>query len=156
MNKWLTILLCIGLPLAVGGVSAYVTIQNVQSWYPGLVKPFFNPPNTVFGPVWTVLYILMGISFYLVLRKPSSEKKKHAIILFLIQLLLNFWWSILFFRFHLTGIALVDIVLLWLFIILMIRRFYQVSGKAANLQWPYLAWVSFASVLNASVWYLNH
>jgi benzodiazapine receptor len=155
MNKWLTILLCIGLPLAVGGISGYVTSQNVQSWYPGLAKPSFNPPNAVFGPVWTVLYILMGISFYLVIREPASEKKKQAIILFVIQLLLNFSWSILFFRFHLIGVALIDIVLLWLFIILMIRRFYQVSRKAANLQWPYLAWVSFASVLNAAIWYLN-
>ncbi|AEV97618.1 TspO protein [Niastella koreensis] len=156
MNKWLTIVLCIGLPLAVGGVSAYVTVQNIQNWYPGLAKPFFNPPNTVFGPVWTALYILMGVSFYLLLREPSSEKKKQAILLFFIQLVLNFWWSILFFRFHWIGIAFIDIVLLWLFIILMIRQFYRVSGKAANLQWPYLAWVSFANVLNAAIWYLNH
>ncbi len=155
MNKWLTILLCIGLPLAVGGISGYVTSQNVQSWYPGLIKPSFNPPNAVFGPVWTVLYILMGISFYLVIREPASEKKKQAIILFIIQLILNFCWSMLFFRFHLIGVALIDIVLLWLFIILMIRRFYRVSGRAASLQWPYLAWVSFAGVLNASIWYLN-
>ena len=155
MNKWLSFVLCIAWPLAVGGVSAYVTIQNVKSWYPGLEKPFFNPPNAVFGPVWTVLYVLMGISFYLVLRKPSSPERKQAIILFGIQLFLNFWWSILFFRFHWIGIALVDIALLWLFIILMIRQFYRVSGTAANLQWPYLAWVSFASVLNAAIWYLN-
>lgn len=155
MNKWLTILLCIGLPLAVGGVSAYVTIQNVQSWYPGLSKPFFNPPNAVFGPVWTVLYVLMGISFYLILREPTSAKRKQAIIWFCLQLLFNFWWSILFFRFHLIGVALIDIVLLWLFIILMIGKFYRVSTTAANLQWPYLAWVSFAGILNGSIWYLN-
>ena len=155
MNKWSTLVLCIGLPLLVGGVSAYVTIQNVQSWYPGLSKPFFNPPNAVFGPVWTVLYILMGISLYLVLQQPPSAKRRHAIILFGIQLFLNFWWSILFFRLHLIGIALIDIVLLWLFIMLMIRQFYGVSAKAANLQWLYLAWVSFAGVLNASILYLN-
>ena len=155
MNKWLTLTLCIGLPLLVGGVAAWVTIQNVQSWYPVLIKPSFNLPNAVFGPVWTLLYILMGISFYLILREPSSAQRKQAIVLFGIQLILNFWWSILFFRFHWIDIALVDIVLLWLFIILMIRQFYKVSGKAANLQWPYLAWVSFASVLNASIWYLN-
>jgi benzodiazapine receptor len=155
MNKWMKILLCTGLPLLAGGVSAYVTIQNVESWYPSLQKPFFNPPNALFGPVWTVLYLLMGISFYLVLREPPSAERRQAIVLFSVQLFLNFWWSILFFRFHLIAIALLDILLLWLFIILMIRRFYQVSARAANLQWPYLAWVSFASVLNASIWYLN-
>jgi benzodiazapine receptor len=155
MNKWLTILLCIGLPLAVGGIAGYVTAQNVQSWYPGLKKPSFNPPNAVFGPVWTVLYVLMGISFYLILRKPPSAKRRQAIIWFCVQLFLNFCWSILFFHFHLIGVALIEIVLLWLSIILMISRFYRVSALAANLQWPYLAWVSFASILNGAVWYLN-
>jgi len=155
MNKWLTLVLCIALPLAVGGIAAYVTIQNVQSWYPRLEKPFFNPPNAVFGPVWTVLYILMGVSIYLVLREPATARRRHAVVLFCIQLLLNFWWSILFFRFHLIEVAFIDIILLWLFIVLMIRQFYRVSGKAANLQWPYLVWVSFASLLNASIWYLN-
>jgi tryptophan-rich sensory protein len=156
MNKWLTILLCIGMPLAIGGISGYMTAQNIQSWYPSLSKPFFNPPNAVFGPVWTVLYILMGISFYLVLREPPSEQKKQAIIIFVIQLLLNWWWSIFFFRFHWIGFAIVDIILLWLFILLMIRKFYHLSTIAANLQWPYFLWVSFASVLNISIWYLNN
>ncbi len=154
-NKWLTFVYCIALPMATGAIAGYVTFQNVQTWYPDLRKPSFNPPNAVFGPVWTILYLLMGISLYLIIREPTSAKRRLALVLFGVQLFFNFWWSILFFRFHAIGIALLDIVLLWLFIILMIRQFYQVSGKAANLQWPYLAWVSFAGVLNFSIWYLN-
>ncbi|RAJ82293.1 tryptophan-rich sensory protein [Chitinophaga dinghuensis] len=154
-NNWLIAACCIALPMATGAIAAYVTIQNVQFWYPVLRKPIFTPPNAVFAPVWTILYVLMGISLYLVLREPPSPKRRLALVLFGIQLFFNFWWSILFFRFHSIGIALLDIILLWLFIILMIRQFYRLSNKAANLQWPYLAWVSFASVLNFSIWYLN-
>ncbi|NIG54531.1 TspO/MBR family protein [Chitinophaga sp. Cy-1792] len=155
MNKLFKLLLCIGLPLLTGAVAGYVTLQNVNTWYPGLEKPSFNPPNAVFGPVWTILYILMGISLYLVLQQPPSPARRRAIVLFSIQLFLNFWWSILFFQFHWVRVAMADILLLWLFIILMIRQYYRVSATAASLQWPYLAWVSFASILNAAIWYLN-
>lgn len=149
------ILLSLALPLVVGGVAGVVTAQNVREWYPYLNKPSFTPPNALFAPVWTVLYLFMGVSLYLVLCQPPSSARKKAVILFGIQLFFNFWWSIIFFRFHLVGVALIDIVLLWICIVWMIRRFYKVSNLAANLQWPYLAWVSFATALNASVWYLN-
>jgi translocator protein len=155
MKKWQLILLSLALPLVVGAVAGLVTAQNVRQWYPQLNKPSFTPPNALFAPVWTLLYLFMGISFYLVRRQPPSLARKKAVILFGIQLFFNFWWSIIFFQFHLTGLALIDIVLLWVCIVWMITQFYKVSLLAANLQWPYLAWVSFATALNASVWYLN-
>lgn len=143
------------LPLAVGFVSGKITRENIISWYPLLEKPSFTPPNYLFGPVWTILYLLMGISLYLVVRQPASPNRTKALTLFSIQLLLNFWWSVFFFRFHLIAIALIDIILLLVFIILMIRSFLKLNKLAANLQWPYLAWVSFATALNMAIWVLN-
>ncbi|MBO9566781.1 MAG: tryptophan-rich sensory protein [Niastella sp.] len=155
MKKWQLILLSLALPLLVGGVAGVVTAQNVRVWYPQLNKPFFTPPNALFAPVWTALYLLMGISLYLVWKQPPSSSRKLAVILFGVQLFFNFWWSIIFFQFHLIGLALIDILLLWISIIWMIIRFNKISRLAANLQWPYLAWVSFATALNASIWFLN-
>ncbi|HEY1202505.1 MAG TPA: TspO/MBR family protein [Niastella sp.] len=155
MKKWITILLCMLLPLAVGFVSGKITRENVINWYPFLEKPSFTPPNYLFGPVWTVLYLLMGVSLYLVVRQPASPNRTKALSLFSIQLLLNFWWSVFFFRFHLIAIALIDIILLLVFIILMIRSFFKLNKLASNLQWPYLAWVSFATALNMGIWVLN-
>lgn len=155
MKKWITFALCILLPLAVGYVSGRITTENVIIWYPTLEKPSFTPPNYLFGPVWTVLYLLMGISLYLIVRQPASFNRTKALTFFSIQLLLNFWWSIFFFRFHLIGLALINIILLLAFLIFMIRSFFKVTNTAANLQWPYLAWVSFATALNMGIWVLN-
>ncbi|MGX5820895.1 TspO/MBR family protein [Chitinophaga lutea] len=155
MKKGLRLIISLAIPLAVGAIASWFTSANVRTWYPTLEKPSFNPPNAVFGPVWTVLYILMGISLYLVWRLPASQARNRALWIFGVQLLLNFWWSIFFFEFHQIGLALMDIILLWLAIIFMIRHFLRLSPVAAHLQWPYLAWVSFATVLNASIWYLN-
>jgi len=155
MKKWITITLCILLPLAVGFVSGRVTTENVRIWYPTLEKPAFTPPNYLFGPIWTVLYLLMGISLYLVFRQPISGNRTKALVLFSVQLLLNFWWSILFFRFHLIDYALLDIILLLIFNMLMIRSFFKVNSTAAHLQWPYLAWVGFATALNMAILVLN-
>lgn len=155
MKKWSKILVSLALPLTIGGVAGAVTAQNVRTWYPQLNKPWFTPPNALFAPVWTLLYLTMGISLYLVWRQPPSMARKQALTAFAVQLFFNFWWSILFFQFHQVGWALIDIVLLWMGIVWMIARFYKVSRLAANLQWPYLAWVSFATALNAGVWYLN-
>ncbi|WP_276482310.1 TspO/MBR family protein [Paraflavitalea pollutisoli] len=155
MKKWSKILVSLALPLTIGGVAGAVTAQNVRTWYPQLNKPWFTPPNALFAPVWTLLYLTMGISLYLVWQQPPSTARKKALTAFAVQLFFNFWWSILFFQFHQVGWALIDIVLLWMGIVWMIARFYKVSRLAANLQWPYLAWVSFATALNAGVWYLN-
>jgi translocator protein len=146
-----SILLCLG----IGALSGIATSIGVKTWYIDIIKPVFNPPNYVFAPVWTVLYFLMGVSFYLILQGPKSVEKSKAIRLFLLQLTLNFAWSFLFFKFHLIGIAFIEIILIWLAVLAMILQFYKVNRLAAKLQIPYLLWLSFATVLNASIWWLN-
>jgi len=120
-----------------------------------LNKPFFNPPNYLFGPVWTLLYLLMGISFFLILQSPIKELKRKAIIIFVIQLSLNFLWSFMFFKFELIGLAFIEIILIWISIFTMIIAFNKINRIAAALQIPYLLWVSFATVLNGAIWWLN-
>lgn len=146
---------CLVLPLAIGGISGFATASGVKSWFLTIQKPSFNPPNWLFAPVWTVLYTLMGISFFLIVRSPKTLWRQRSILIFLMQLTLNFLWSFLFFYFHEIGLALVDILLLWVLILMMIAYFKKVNPTAAYLQIPYIFWVSFASVLNASIWLLN-
>lgn len=142
--------------LAVGGISGYLTTSEITTWYATLQKPSFNPPNYLFGPVWTILYIMMAISFWLIWKSDASESLKNkAILLFGIQLILNFFWSIIFFRFHQLGFAFAEIIAMWVFILLSILAFYPVSKPAAIMLIPYLCWVSFATVLNFSIWRLN-
>jgi tryptophan-rich sensory protein len=143
------------LTLTVGGISSYFTAGEVNGWFTTLNKPSFNPPNWLFGPVWTALYIMMGVAIFLVDQKPSSAAKSLAIKYFIIQLFFNFWWSIIFFKFHAIGWALVEIIVLWIFILLTILSFSKVSKLAAWLLVPYIAWVSFATLLNSAFWYLN-
>ena len=149
------LILCIILTVLVGAISGIATTNSIKDWYVAISKPFFNPPNYLFGPVWTVLYILMGISFFLILRSPKSDLRNKAIVVFCIQLVLNFCWSFIFFKFHLIGLAFVEIILIWLSIIWMILVFSKINKAAAYLQVPYFLWVSFASILNYSIWYLN-
>ena len=110
MNRYLKLTLCILLPLMVGGISGFATATSINTWYVTLNKPFFNPPNYLFGPVWTTLYILMGVSLYLILQTPKNELRKKAITVFAVQLCLNFWWSFIFFKFQYLGVALVEII----------------------------------------------
>lgn len=146
---------CILLPLTIGGLSGYATMDSIPTWYVTLRKPPFNPPNYLFGPVWTTLYTLMGISLFMVAKTSASALRTSAFWIFGIQLVLNFIWSFLFFYFHLLGLALVEIVFLWIAILVNIRIFRQLNPLAGYLQIPYLLWVSFATLLNASLWYLN-
>ncbi|MBC7912683.1 MAG: tryptophan-rich sensory protein [Pyrinomonadaceae bacterium] len=155
LKNIITIVVCIALPLMVGGIAGYATSASIGSWYSTLHKPFFNPPNWLFGPVWTCLYILMGISLYIIWKSPATATRTKALRVFLIQLTLNFAWSFIFFYFHETGWALIEIVMMWVSILIMILTFYRINKIAAYLQVPYLLWVSFATVLNASIWYLN-
>lgn len=143
------------IPLAVGGIAGIFTSKSITGWFEGLNAPSFRPPNWLFGPVWTVLYILMGISLYIVWVQPSNTLKKKAINIFAIQLTLNFIWSFMFFYFHTIGIALFDITALWLTIVLMIVRFRKVSPTAAFINLPYICWVTFALVLNLAYYRLN-
>jgi translocator protein len=155
MNKYLKLSICIALPLVTGGIAGFVTTQNIPTWYAELTKPSFNPPNYLFGPVWSTLYVLMGISWFLIFQSKESKERTFALRIFYLQWILNFCWSFLFFHFHALGLALIEIGLMWYSILLMIIGFSKVHKVAAYLQIPYIAWVSFASVLNASIWYLN-
>ena len=151
----LSLAICIALPLIIGSISGLATSGNITTWYAALNKPVFNPPNWIFGPVWTGLYLLMGISLFLVWRSPSGDARNYAIAIFCIQIVLNFAWSFIFFQFRQTGWAFFEIILIWLSIIAMIVIFYRISKTAALIQVPYLLWVSFATILNGSIWRLN-
>jgi tryptophan-rich sensory protein len=156
MNIYLKLIISIVVCLSVGGISGFFTTSEIASWYATLQKPSFNPPNYLFGPVWTILYILMAIALWLIWKSDAPEALKNkAMLLFGIQLILNFFWSIIFFSLHQLGFALAEITAMWIFILLSILAFYPISRTAAFLLIPYLLWVSFASVLNFSIWRLN-
>ena len=148
----IAILLC----ESVGITSGLLATANNNIWFDALYKPTWNPPAYLFGPVWTTLYLLMGISLGIIWNNNSPElNKRKAYFLFALQLFLNFWWSILFFNFHSPIVALIDIILMLLTITLTIFSFSVISKPAAWLLVPYIAWVSFASILNFSIWNLN-
>ena len=156
MKNWLRLLISISLPLLTGFTGSLFTKTGPGTWYQQISKPAWNPPGWIFGPVWTTLYILMGIAFYLVWTSRASENvKRKAMILWVAQLVLNFTWSFLFFDQHLIGAALIDIVLLWILILLCIFAFARVSKLAAWLLVPYICWVSFAALLNGEIWRIN-
>lgn len=157
MNKFKRILVVVATCLALGYFSGLVTQSSIETWYPTLVKPSFNPPNWIFAPVWSMLYIMMGISAGLVWNHVEFEKDtvKKALVLFAIQLALNALWSILFFGLKNPLLALIEIILLWLMIYETYLKFSKIDKIASYLMLPYLAWVSFAAVLNASLWWLN-
>ena len=136
-----------------GILGSVFTVSSVSTWYVTLEKPFFNPPSWVFGPVWTALYLLMGISLYLVWT--NRHRTRKALSIFAVQLALNTLWSILFFGLRSPLTAFIEIVLLWVAIILSIIYFYRISRPAAYLLIPYLLWVSFAAVLNLSIVFIN-
>ena len=138
-----------------GAIAGFVTASNISTWYTFLLKPGFTPPNWRLGPVWTLLFILMGISLYLVWKQSPSRHRYNAMSLFFIQLFFNFCWSFIFFYFHEIGLALFDIIILWIFILLTIIYFAKHHKTAAALLIPYLAWVSFAVILNAAIYQLN-
>lgn len=156
MKKIFTLIIFVGACLVVAFSGSLVTTPSITNWYADLNKPAFNPPSWVFAPVWTLLFIMMGISAYLVWEKRTKKKGYGAaLILFTIQLGLNYLWSFLFFGLHSPFFALIDIILLWIFILLTIIKFFKISKSAAYLLIPYLLWVTFASGLNFFVWRLN-
>jgi benzodiazapine receptor len=139
-----------------GGIGAIFTSASIPTWYASLNKPAFNPPNTVFFPVWTTLYTLMGIAAFLVWRKGLQERPvRVALGIFAIQLVLNTSWSIIFFGLQSLFVALIVIVFLWVVILVNIVTFWRISKAAGALLIPYILWVSFATLLNYSVWMLN-
>ncbi len=139
-----------------GIIGSFFTFEAIPTWYATLVKPTLNPPSWIFGPVWTTLYLLMGIAAFLVWKKGWEQKEvKIALGIFTGQLVLNTLWSIIFFGLQSPGWALIDILLMWISIVATIIVFYRISRPAAYLLLPYLAWVSFASYLNYAIWTLN-
>ncbi|MCC7522332.1 tryptophan-rich sensory protein [Candidatus Uhrbacteria bacterium] len=142
--------------LIAAAIGSIFTSASLPIWYSSLTKPALNPPSWVFGPVWTVLYILMGIAAFLIWQKGWKRKDvQEALSVFGLQLGLNILWSMFFFGLQNPGLAFLDIVLLWLSIIWTIVLFQKLSRPAAYLLAPYLAWVTFASYLNLSIWLLN-
>ena len=155
-NKIAKLIFSLVLPIAIGGFSSYLVRNEMDTlWFTTLAKPSFNPPSYLFGPVWIILYILMGISMFLIWNTPKTELRQKALTVFGIQLFFNFWWSILFFSIHTILVSVVDILLMWFLIIYMITLFKKIKPVAAYLQIPYLFWVTFATILNISIWYLN-
>jgi len=155
-KKTTKILIAVAVCLFVGFLSGFATQSSVTDWYADLNKPSFNPPNWIFGPVWTVLYVLMGIAAGIVWSKGFHHKwVKTAMYHFLFQLIFNAAWSLVFFGMKSPAYALLIIIILLVLIILTMKWFRIVSKTAALLLVPYLLWVSFASILNYSIWQLN-
>lgn len=157
MNKITKIIVTVAICLAVGYFSGMETRSAILDWYPTLVKPSFTPPNWVFAPVWTLLYIMMGVAAGLVWDRFSFDKGavKKALVFFIVQLVLNAIWSYLFFGLHNPMLAGLEIILLWLMIYETYFQFTKINKVAGYLLVPYLVWVAFAAVLNASIWWLN-
>lgn len=153
--RWLALVFWVFLSLGVGGISGYLTAGSVNGWYRTLVRPSFTPPDWLFGPVWTLLYLMMGIAAWLATSAAAGPLRNRILLVFLVQLSLNFFWSLIFFNRHQIGFALIEVVALWFAIAASAWLFSQSSRLAAWLMLPYLAWVTFATALNAGFWWLN-
>ena len=161
-NRWIslkspvTLLAFVLASIVAGSIGSLVTITGPGSWYSLLVKPVFQPPNWIFGPMWTLLFILMGIAAYLVWERGIDKPEvRFALSVFCIQFVFNILWSFLFFGMQYPLLGLLDIIILWWLILATIMTFYRVRKSAAYFLIPYLAWVSFATVLNATIMLLN-
>lgn len=157
MNRYTKIIVMIGTCLAVGTLAGMATQSSVDTWFPTLKKPPFNPPAAVFPIVWSLLYVMMGVAAGLVWGQIDVRRDdvRKALRFFAIQLALNALWSFLFFGIHNPMLALIEIILLWLMIYETYALFRKINKIAGYLFIPYLVWVTFATVLNASIWWLN-
>jgi len=155
MRNLLMLLLFLGLVAAVAAVGGYVTSSSVGTWYVQLQKPTWTPPAAVFGPVWSVLYVLMAIAAWLVWREQHSDRVTLTPSLWLLQLGLNLGWSLVFFGLRHPGLAMAEIILLWSAVLATTFLFYQAKRLAGLLMLPYLLWVTFAAALNFAIWDLN-
>lgn len=151
--KWKPLIICLLIPLAVGGLSALLTMGSMEI-YGNLNQPPLSPPGFLFPIVWTILFILMGISSYLIFVSDDRNKTK-ALIIYAVQLVFNFVWSLIFFNMQSYLFAFIWLVILWALIIAMIVSFWKISKPAALLQIPYLLWVTFAGYLNLGIYLLN-
>lgn len=155
LARWIGLIVAIALCLGAGGLGAIATTPEIDGWYKTIEKPSWNPPGYVFGPVWTMLYVMMAVAAWLVWKPAGFKAAKLPLALFAVQLLLNVAWSWIFFHFHQLGWAFAEIVVLWLAIVATTITFFRRSKIAGSLMVPYLIWVSFASLLNFAIWQLN-
>ncbi len=156
MNNTIKFIIAIVVSELAGIIGSVFTSSSIPTWYATLTRPALNPPSWVFGPVWTTLFAFMGIAAFLVWKKGLKRKDvKIALGIFLGQLVLNTFWSIIFFGLHSPGGAFIEIIFLWLAILATIIAFVKISKPAAWLLIPYILWVSFASYLNFMIWILN-
>lgn len=152
----LKLIVSIALCQGAGILGTFFTVPSIENWYNLLNQPSFRPPNWLFGPVWTILYTLMGISVYWIWAKGVNKKVvREALKIFAVHLVLNAGWSIVFFGLHNILLAVVNIVVLWILIVVVMVKFYKIDKKASVILIPYLVWVSFAAVLNYNIWLLN-
>ena len=154
-TRWSGLAIFIAICLGAGALGAIATTPEIAGWYRTIAKPSWNPPDWIFGPVWTTLYILMAIAAWLVWRPAGFAAASTPLTLFAVQLMLNMAWSWVFFSLHQPGWAFGEIILLWLAIAATTVAFFRSSKIAGYLMLPYLAWVSFAAVLNFTIWRLN-
>ncbi len=155
MKNFLKLIISIAIALSAGILGSLFTSRSVKTWYNTINKPIFNPPNWLFSPVWTILFILMGISFYIIWKKNFGNKKILLISIFGIQIFLNILWSLFFFGLQSILLGFIEIIILWLFILINTVLFYKVDRIAGIILIPYLLWVSFASILNFTLLLLN-
>lgn len=155
MKNSLKFIISISIPLLIGFAGSFFTSSSVSTWYTTLNKPTFNPPGWIFGPVWTLLYIMIWVSFYFVWKVDFKKKNKQAIGIYSLQLFLNLIWSFLFFWLRNPFASLIEIIILWCAILANMIVFYRIEKTAGLLLLPYLLWVSFAMILNYSIFALN-
>jgi tryptophan-rich sensory protein len=155
MNRWAALLLFLLASFTAAAIGGQATAGAVRSWYPTLAKPGWNPPAAVFAPVWTLLYVAMSVAAWRVWLRRDRPGAWPALRLFFVTLGLNALWSVLFFGLHRPGWALVEILLFWCSLVAVLGRFRRLDAIAGWLWVPYVAWVSFATVLNAAIWWLN-
>jgi tryptophan-rich sensory protein len=153
--RWISLFFWIALCFAVAGIGGRWTAEEIPVWYRTLVRPAIAPPNWVFAPVWSTLYLLMAVAAWLVAQSAASPLRTGALALFLLQLALNLGWSWIFFRQHLLGWALVEVVAMWAAIGVTTLVFARLAPWAGWIMVPYWAWVSFATLLNAAFWRAN-
>jgi translocator protein len=154
MRLFIKILICVLLCITLGLLSGLSTVNEINTWYATLQKPSWNPPNWIFGPVWTLLYLLMGVAAGIIWHT-KDERRIQALMLFILQFMFNLGWSYIFFERHAIGWAFAEIIVLLTLIIITTISFYKIKPLAAGLMIPYILWVSFATCLNGTIWLLN-
>ncbi len=154
-RRWPALLVFIVVTFAAASIGALATNSSVATWYPTLAKPSWNPPGWVFGPVWSALYLMMATAAWRVSLHTENPERRSALTWFFVQLGLNALWSCLFFGLRRPGLAFAEILVLWSTLVIILIKFARLDRLAAVLWLPYLAWVTFASVLNGTVWWLN-